>query len=264
MEAGGKDRSPNIKIPAAFPNQFHTKLDWDYCTEPEPYVDGRSLYVPRGKSLGGSSSMNAMLYVRGRPLDYAQLGVRRRDGLGLGRRAAVLHALRGQRARRLGVPRRRRRAARRGAALPALDEPPAARGQRGGGDPAHRGLQRARAGRRGDVPGHAAQRPALEHGRRVPASGPEALEPRGGDGRAGRGPAARGRAGARDPHPGAPRARAGAGGRARGHPGRRRDRLSPAPDAVGHRAGRPPARGRGRRSATTSPASAATSRTTRS
>ncbi len=70
LEAGGKDRSPNIKIPAAFANQFHTKLDWDFCTEPEPHVDGRSLYIPRGKSLGGSSSMNAMLYVRGRPLDY--------------------------------------------------------------------------------------------------------------------------------------------------------------------------------------------------
>ena len=70
LEAGGKDRSPNIKIPAAFPNQFHTKLDWDYATEPEPALDGRSMYVPRGKSLGGSSSMNAMLYVRGCPLDY--------------------------------------------------------------------------------------------------------------------------------------------------------------------------------------------------
>ncbi len=70
MEAGGRDRSPNIKIPAAFAKQFHTKLDWDFSTEPEPHVDGRSLYVPRGKSLGGSSSMNAMLYVRGRPLDY--------------------------------------------------------------------------------------------------------------------------------------------------------------------------------------------------
>ena len=71
LEAGGKDRSPNIKIPAAFANQFHTKLDWDYATEPEPHVDDRELYIPRGKSLGGSSSMNAMLYVRGRPLDYA-------------------------------------------------------------------------------------------------------------------------------------------------------------------------------------------------
>ncbi len=70
LEAGGRDRSPNIKIPLAFPKQFHTKLDWDYATEPEPYCDDRELYIPRGKSLGGSSSMNAMLYVRGRPLDY--------------------------------------------------------------------------------------------------------------------------------------------------------------------------------------------------
>src|SRR4051794_22762978 len=70
VEAGPKDRSPNIKIPAAFAEQFRSKLDWDYATEPEPAVDGRNLYIPRGKSLGGSSSMNAMLYVRGRPLDY--------------------------------------------------------------------------------------------------------------------------------------------------------------------------------------------------
>jgi choline dehydrogenase len=70
VEAGGRDRNLNIKIPAAFANQFHTKLDWDYATEPEPHVDDRELYIPRGKSLGGSSSMNAMLYVRGRPLDY--------------------------------------------------------------------------------------------------------------------------------------------------------------------------------------------------
>jgi len=70
IEAGGKGRHPNISIPAAFANQFKTKLDWDYATEPEPHCDGRSLYIPRGKGLGGSSSMNAMLYVRGRPLDY--------------------------------------------------------------------------------------------------------------------------------------------------------------------------------------------------
>jgi choline dehydrogenase len=70
LEAGGSDRSLKVKIPAAFAQQFHTKLDWDYQTEPEPHVDGRTLYIPRGKMLGGSSSMNAMLYVRGRPLDY--------------------------------------------------------------------------------------------------------------------------------------------------------------------------------------------------
>src|ERR671933_2051604 len=70
LEAGGRDRHPNIAIPAAFAKQFHTKLDWDFVTEPEPHVDGRELYIPRGRTLGGSSSMNAMLYVRGRPLDY--------------------------------------------------------------------------------------------------------------------------------------------------------------------------------------------------
>ncbi|HET7588894.1 MAG TPA: GMC family oxidoreductase N-terminal domain-containing protein [Solirubrobacterales bacterium] len=70
VEAGGKDRHPNIKIPAAFAKQFKTGLDWDLATEPEPHCDNRSLYIPRGKGLGGSSSMNAMLYVRGNPLDY--------------------------------------------------------------------------------------------------------------------------------------------------------------------------------------------------
>jgi choline dehydrogenase-like flavoprotein len=70
LEAGGKDRHPNIKIPVAFAKQFKTKLDWAFSTEPEPGCDGRRLYSPRGKALGGSSSMNAMLYVRGRPLDY--------------------------------------------------------------------------------------------------------------------------------------------------------------------------------------------------
>jgi choline dehydrogenase-like flavoprotein len=64
------DPAQPIVIPIAFGNQFRTDLDWDLCTEPEPGCDGRSLYIPRGKGLGGSSSMNAMLYVRGRPQDY--------------------------------------------------------------------------------------------------------------------------------------------------------------------------------------------------
>jgi choline dehydrogenase len=70
LEAGGRGLHPNIAIPAAFAKQFHTRLDWDFATEPEPHCDGRSLYLPRGKGLGGSSGMNAMLYVRGRPIDY--------------------------------------------------------------------------------------------------------------------------------------------------------------------------------------------------
>jgi choline dehydrogenase-like flavoprotein len=71
LEAGPRDRNLNIRIPAAFAKLFHNrKLDWDFETEPEPGCAGRRLYVPRGRMLGGSSSMNAMLYVRGRPLDY--------------------------------------------------------------------------------------------------------------------------------------------------------------------------------------------------
>ena len=70
LEAGGRGLHPNVAIPAACAKQFHTKLDWDYATEPEPHCAARSLYLPRGRGLGGSSGMNAMLYVRGRPLDY--------------------------------------------------------------------------------------------------------------------------------------------------------------------------------------------------
>ena len=70
IEAGGGDRHPDVKIPAAFQKQFKSKRDWDFGTEPEPHCHGRSIYMPRGKGLGGSSSMNAMLYVRGHPLDY--------------------------------------------------------------------------------------------------------------------------------------------------------------------------------------------------
>ena len=69
LEAGGRGLHPNIAIPAAFAKHFHTRLDWDCATEHERHCQGRSLYMPRGKGLGGSSGTNAMLYVRGRPLD---------------------------------------------------------------------------------------------------------------------------------------------------------------------------------------------------
>ena len=123
--------------------------------------------------------MNAMLYVRGRPLDYDLWAKQGAAGLGLGGRPAVLHPLRGQRSRRLGVPRRRRRAARLRAALAAAARPSAARGERGGRDPADRRLQRPRAGRRLDVPGDAGRGAAMERRRRLPAPGARAPESRG-------------------------------------------------------------------------------------
>ncbi len=70
VEAGGSNRKLEVKAPLAFSKQFHTKLDWDYWTEPEPHLNGRRIYEPRGKMLGGSSSMNAMIYIRGNRLDY--------------------------------------------------------------------------------------------------------------------------------------------------------------------------------------------------
>ncbi|MBE9372876.1 GMC family oxidoreductase N-terminal domain-containing protein [Saccharopolyspora sp. HNM0983] len=70
IEAGGTHRHMNVRIPAAFSSQFKTKIDWDLHTEPEPNLDGRRIYHPRGKMLGGSSSMNAMIYVRGNRADY--------------------------------------------------------------------------------------------------------------------------------------------------------------------------------------------------
>ncbi|MBJ8342118.1 GMC family oxidoreductase N-terminal domain-containing protein [Antrihabitans sp. YC3-6] len=70
IEAGGSNRKLEVKAPLAFAKQFHTKLDWDYWTEPESSLNGRRIFSPRGKMLGGCSSMNAMIYIRGNRLDY--------------------------------------------------------------------------------------------------------------------------------------------------------------------------------------------------
>lgn len=70
LEAGASDRSSAIHTPVAFPTLFKGGLDWNYTTEPQTALDGRSLYWPRGKVLGGSSAMNAMIYIRGNPQDY--------------------------------------------------------------------------------------------------------------------------------------------------------------------------------------------------
>jgi choline dehydrogenase len=70
VEAGPRDRSLNIRIPPAFPKLFHTKYDWDLSTISQPELKARELYWPRGKTLGGSSSLNAMMWVRGARADY--------------------------------------------------------------------------------------------------------------------------------------------------------------------------------------------------
>src|SRR2546423_2598483 len=70
LEAGGSDRKLNIRVPVGFAKQFRTDLDWNYTAEPDPNLIGRSMYLPRGRSLGGSSSMNAMIYMRGHRVDF--------------------------------------------------------------------------------------------------------------------------------------------------------------------------------------------------
>ncbi len=71
LEAGGKDSNPWIHIPVGYFKTIHNpKVDWCYKTEPDPGLNGRSIEWPRGKVLGGSSSLNGLLYVRGQPQDY--------------------------------------------------------------------------------------------------------------------------------------------------------------------------------------------------
>ena len=79
IEAGGKDRNPLFRLPMLMGKLFHSGIyNWRYHTEPVPSLEGRSLYWPRGKVLGGSSTINGMIYVRGNRHDYdrwAQMGL---------------------------------------------------------------------------------------------------------------------------------------------------------------------------------------------
>jgi choline dehydrogenase len=70
LEAGPPDDADEIHIPAALNLLFKGPYDWDYTTEPQERADGRGVYWPRGKTLGGSSSTNAMIYIRGSRYDY--------------------------------------------------------------------------------------------------------------------------------------------------------------------------------------------------
>ena len=74
LEAGPRDKDKFIHIPAAWAKLFRSPLDWDYLTEPQKELAGREIYWPRGKMLGGSSSINAMMWVRGFAADYDEWG----------------------------------------------------------------------------------------------------------------------------------------------------------------------------------------------
>jgi choline dehydrogenase len=71
LEHGGDNRSILIDMPSALSIPMNMdRYDWRYESEPEPHLDGRRLHCPRGKGLGGSSSINGLVYVRGNPLDF--------------------------------------------------------------------------------------------------------------------------------------------------------------------------------------------------
>lgn len=71
LEAGPRDRNLFIHMPAGLAKLVHNhRINWDYWTEPEAQLNGRRLWWPRGKVLGGSSSINAMCYIRGHQIDY--------------------------------------------------------------------------------------------------------------------------------------------------------------------------------------------------
>jgi choline dehydrogenase len=70
LEAGGPDTEAALHVPAMFPMVFKSSLDWDLLGEEEPGLGRRRLYIPRGRVIGGSSSINAMIYLRGNRVDY--------------------------------------------------------------------------------------------------------------------------------------------------------------------------------------------------
>ncbi|WP_439506396.1 GMC family oxidoreductase [Sediminibacterium sp.] len=72
IEAGGPDSKTEIHIPGAYGELHRTEVDWQFWGTPQPALDNRKLYIPRGKTLGGSSSTNAMAYVRGNKADFEE------------------------------------------------------------------------------------------------------------------------------------------------------------------------------------------------
>ena len=80
LEAGGWDRRKEIAIPAAFSKLFETEFDWAYRTVPQRQLHDRELYWPRGKGIGGTTSMNAMMWVRGVPADFDAWAAAGNDG----------------------------------------------------------------------------------------------------------------------------------------------------------------------------------------
>ena len=180
LEYGGSDRSIFIQMPGALSIPMNmAKYNWRYETEPEPDLDGRRLHTPRGKVLGGSSSINGLVYVRGNPLDFERWEEEGAAGWGYRARAALFPARRDARRGR------RRLSRRRGPAPDPLRHAATIRStrafDRGGAAgrlSATRRHQRLPAGRLRPHGHDRRRRAALERRERLSAPGDEAPEPR--------------------------------------------------------------------------------------
>ena len=182
LEAGRSDFiwDPFIHMPAALPFPIGSRLyDWKYESEPEPYMNGRRIFHARGKVLGGSSSINGMIFQRGNPMDYERWGADK--GMETWDFAHCLPYFK----RMETLPGRGRRVARRQRPARARARPgdqPAVRGVLRGGPagrlPAHRRRQRVPAGGLRQVrPQHPPRTPA-QRGTCLPAPGDGPQEPR--------------------------------------------------------------------------------------
>ncbi|HXQ59960.1 MAG TPA: GMC family oxidoreductase N-terminal domain-containing protein [Acidimicrobiales bacterium] len=80
LEAGPEDDTIEVRIPAASPKLFKSERDWNYATVSQPQLADRELYWPRGRMLGGCSSINAQMYVRGNPADFDEWATLGNDG----------------------------------------------------------------------------------------------------------------------------------------------------------------------------------------
>jgi choline dehydrogenase len=91
LEAGGSDNKFWIKTPIGYGRTFaDATVNWKYQAQPSPGLNGRGMYWPRGRVVGGSSSINALAYCRGMPADFEDWRAMGQCGLGLAGRAALL------------------------------------------------------------------------------------------------------------------------------------------------------------------------------
>jgi len=80
LEAGGRDTNPFIHMPAGFGKLQKPSVNWCFHTSPQKHLNGREIWYPQGKTLGGSSSINAMIYIRGQRADYDEWAALGNDG----------------------------------------------------------------------------------------------------------------------------------------------------------------------------------------